>query len=91
MLVENVYLFYKKMSWLRNTITSLYKTVTTPASSTRDALAEKVQSLRGAAYLLYEISGKCSSPPLPPPPQKKKKKKLYKPKQNSFILEQRPI
>lgn len=74
MLVENVYLCYKKMSWLRNTITSLYKTVTTPASSTRDALAEKVQSLRGAAYLLYEISGKCSYfahfSSLPSPPKK---------------------
>lgn len=74
MLVENVYLCYKEMSWLRNTITSLYKVVTTPVSSTRDALAEKLQSVRGAAYLLYEISGNCSyfaHFSSPPPPKKK--------------------
>ena len=48
------------MSWLRSTITSMDNAVTTPVAATRDALAEKLQSVRDAASLLYEISGNCT-------------------------------
>ena len=38
---------------LRNTITSLYNTVSAPVAATRDALAERLQSVRETASLVY--------------------------------------
>ena len=43
----------KMNNWLRNTITSLYNTVTAPIAATRDALAERLQTVRDTASLLY--------------------------------------
>ena len=40
-------------SFLRNTISKLYNAVSAPAAATRDALAERLQSLRETASLLY--------------------------------------
>ena len=40
-------------SWFRNTITALYNTVSAPVAVTRDALAERLQSVRETASLLY--------------------------------------
>ena len=41
------------MSWLRNMITNLYNAVSAPVAATRDALAERLQSVRDTASLLY--------------------------------------
>ena len=41
------------MSWFRNTITNLYNAVSAPVAATRDALAERLQSVRDTASLLY--------------------------------------
>ena len=45
----------KKMinSFLRNTISKLYNTISVPAAATRDALAERLQSVRDTTSLLY--------------------------------------
>ena len=40
-------------SFLRNTISKLYNAVSAPAAATRDALAERLQSLHETASLLY--------------------------------------
>ena len=42
------------MSYFRNTISKLFDPATAPVASTRDALAEKLQSVRNTVYLLYE-------------------------------------
>ena len=39
--------------FLRNTISKVYKSVSEPVSATRDALAERLQSARETASLLY--------------------------------------
>ena len=39
--------------FLRNTISKVYKSVSEPVSATRDALAERLQSVRETASLLY--------------------------------------
>ena len=41
------------MSWFRNTITNLYNAVSAPVAATRDALSERLQSVRDTASLLY--------------------------------------
>ena len=41
------------MSWFRNTITDLYNAVSAPVAATRDALSERLQSVRDTASLLY--------------------------------------
>ena len=40
-------------SFLRNTISKLYNTVSAPVAATRDALAERLQSVRDTTSLLY--------------------------------------
>ena len=40
-------------SFLRNSISKLYNAVSAPAAATRDALAERLQSLHETASLLY--------------------------------------
>ena len=40
-------------SFLRNTISKLYNAVSAPVAATRDALAERLQSVRETASLLY--------------------------------------
>ena len=40
-------------SFLRNTISKLYNAVSAPAKAIRDALAERLQSVRDSASLLY--------------------------------------
>ena len=40
-------------TFLRNTISKLYNAVSVPAAATRDALVERLQSIRGTASLLY--------------------------------------
>ena len=40
-------------SFLRNTISKLYNAVSAPVKATRDALAERLQSVRDSASLLY--------------------------------------
>ena len=40
-------------TFLRNTISKLYNTVSAPVAATRDALAERLQSVRETASLLY--------------------------------------
>ena len=40
-------------SFLRNTISKLYNAVSAPVKATRDALAERLQSVRDTASLLY--------------------------------------
>ena len=52
MLVE-MCIYNKEMSWFRNTITNLYNAVSAPVAATRDALAERLQSVRDTASLLY--------------------------------------
>ena len=39
--------------WTRNQIANLHKAVSAPAAATRDALAERPQSVREAISLLY--------------------------------------
>ena len=41
-------------SWIRNTISNLYNAVSAPVAATRDALAERLQSVRETASLFYE-------------------------------------
>ena len=41
------------MNYLRNTISKLYEFVSTPVAATRDALAERLQSVRDTVTLLY--------------------------------------
>ena len=41
-------------SWIRNTISNLYNAVSAPVAVTRDALAERLQSVRENASLFYE-------------------------------------
>ena len=45
--------YNKEMSWFRNTITNLYNAVSAPVAATRDALSERLQSVRDTASLLY--------------------------------------
>ena len=52
MLVE-VCIYNKEMSWFRNTITNLYNAVSASVAASRDALAERLQSARDTASLLY--------------------------------------
>ena len=40
-------------SFLRNTISKLYNAVSAPVKATRDALAERLQSVRDSASLFY--------------------------------------
>ena len=40
-------------SWMRNQLTKLYKAVSAPVTATRDALAERPQSVRETTSLLY--------------------------------------
>ena len=40
-------------TFLRNTISKLYNAVLEPVAATRDALAERLQSVRETAFLLY--------------------------------------
>ena len=40
-------------SWMKNTISNLYNAVSVPVAATRDALAEKLQSVSETAFLLY--------------------------------------
>ena len=42
------------MSWFRNQITDLYNAVSAPVAATRDALSERLQSVRDTVTLLYE-------------------------------------
>ena len=39
--------------FLRNTISKLYNAISAPVAATRDALTEKLQSVRDTASLLY--------------------------------------
>ena len=39
--------------FLRNTISKLYNAISAPVSATRDVLAERLQSVRDTASLLY--------------------------------------
>ena len=41
------------MNYLRNTISKLYEVVSTPVAATRDALADRLQSVRDTVTLLY--------------------------------------
>ena len=40
-------------SWMRNQLTNLYNAVSAPVAATRDALTERLQSVREIASLLY--------------------------------------
>ena len=40
-------------TFLRNTISKLYNSVSAPVAATRDALAERLQDVRDTASLLY--------------------------------------
>ena len=40
-------------SWMRNHLAKLYNAVSAPVAATRDALAERLQSVRKTASLLY--------------------------------------
>ena len=40
-------------TFLRNTVSKLYNAVSAPVTATRDALAERLQSVRDTASLLY--------------------------------------
>ena len=41
------------MSWFRNPVTNLYNAFSAPVAATRDALVERLQSVRDTASLLY--------------------------------------
>ena len=41
-------------SFLTNTVSKLYNAVSAPVAATRDALAERLQSIRGTVSLLYK-------------------------------------
>ena len=43
----------KMTSWMRNTISKLYQAVSAIVEATRDALAERLQSIRESASLIY--------------------------------------
>ena len=43
----------KMNSWMRNTTSKLYNSVSAPVAATRDALAERLQNVRETASLLY--------------------------------------
>ena len=40
-------------SFLRNTVSKLYNAVSAPVTATRDAIAERLPSVRGTVSLLY--------------------------------------
>ena len=40
-------------SWMKNQLTKLYNAVSAPVTATRDALAERLQSVRETTSLLY--------------------------------------
>ena len=40
-------------SWMKSQLTKLYNAVSAPVAATRDALAERLQSIRETASLLY--------------------------------------
>ena len=40
-------------SWMRNQLTKLHNAVSAPVAATRDALGERLQSVRDTASLLY--------------------------------------
>ena len=40
-------------SWMRNQLAKLYNAVSAPVAATRDALTERLQSVRETASLLY--------------------------------------
>ena len=42
-------------SWMRNHIENLYNVVSTPMAATRDALTERLQSIRETASLLHRV------------------------------------
>ena len=42
------------MNYLRNSISKLYEFVSTPVAATRDALADRLQSVRDTVTLLYK-------------------------------------
>ena len=42
-----------RTSWMRNQLTKLHIAVSTPVAATRDALTERLQSVRETAFLLY--------------------------------------
>ena len=44
---------FSSFFWMRNTILKLYITVSAPLAATRDSLAERLQSVRETASLLY--------------------------------------
>ena len=46
-------IYNKEMSWFRNTITNLYNAVSAPVATTRDALSERLQSVRENSTVLY--------------------------------------
>ena len=46
-------IYNKKISWFRNTITNLYNAVSVPVATTRDALSERLQSVRENSTVLY--------------------------------------
>ena len=41
-------------TFLRNTISKLYNAISAPVAATRDALAERLQSVRDTTFLLYK-------------------------------------
>ena len=47
-------------TFLRNTISKLYNVVSAPVTATRDALAERLQSVRDAASLYNSGQGRRS-------------------------------
>ena len=46
-------IYNKEISWFRNTITNLYNAVSAPVATTRDALSERLQSVRENSTVLY--------------------------------------
>ena len=46
-------MYNKEMSWFRNQINKLYSAVSAPVAATRDALTERLHSVRDIASLLY--------------------------------------
>ena len=56
-LLSNMYII-KRMNYFKNVISKLYEAVSAPVAATRDALAERLQSVRETAALLYEKTKK---------------------------------
>ena len=52
-MLVGICVYNKEMSWFRNMITNLYNAVSAPVAASRDALAERLQSVRDTASLLY--------------------------------------